>query len=205
MAIDHNHYRLPSWEMALLGNLPTFFYFGKLCFLSKKSLTNFTSNQKLEKICWKVCANRTSLLLSPSFVPTWLYSTGFGETRRLLTCSSTTNDKLIKLLKKSAKDVKTLQEMIDKIKWDIWVFFPSIFQLIDLLVQVEAQTVYLMLNSLKDSGTSLTLDSLRNQTSLETLSIGKNQPTENSAKKIVAFLERNTNLREINLQDNQFG
>ena len=38
MSVDYIHYRLPYSEMALLGNLPTFFYFGiTLLPLKKKS------------------------------------------------------------------------------------------------------------------------------------------------------------------------
>ena len=44
MTVDYIYYRLPFWEMTLLGNLPTFFYFGiTLLPLKKKSLANFTS------------------------------------------------------------------------------------------------------------------------------------------------------------------
>ena len=50
MDVDYIHYRLPYSEMALLGNLPTFFKFWNNSASSqKKSLANFTSKKKRAK------------------------------------------------------------------------------------------------------------------------------------------------------------
>ena len=47
MTVDYIHYRLLYSEMALLGNLPTFFYFGITLLPLKKKVSSLFENDEM--------------------------------------------------------------------------------------------------------------------------------------------------------------
>ena len=83
----------------------------------------FSENQKLENLLESLCKQNEfafeSIFCSYLIVFDRVWRNKKATYMQFNNIVSYVNDKFVKLLKKSPKDVKTLQEMSNKIKWDI--------------------------------------------------------------------------------------